>query len=206
MVARIVSSRTDAEVSLADAYGALKGKLPGAEAVRHLREDAFGAFAAAGLPNRRIEAWHYTDLRNLVREVPPVAPRPADHALAAINQDLTGRPGLGGGRLVIVDGTFVPALSDAPPEGASVRSLADVLGEGREDLVELLAAKGYGGGDAMLALNAAMMQDGRRHRGGARRRARRADRDRLRDRARPPGLALLSLARRGRRRCKGAHH
>ena len=160
MVARIVSSRTDAEVSLADAYGALKNKLPGSESVRHLREDAFGAFAAAGLPHRRIEAWHYTDLRNLVREVPPVAPKPTDQALAAINQDLTGRPGLGGGRLVIVDGTFVPALSDAPPEGASVRSLADVLGEGRQDLVDLLAAKDYGGGDAILALNAAMMQDG----------------------------------------------
>ena len=160
MVARIVSSRTDAEVALADAYGALKAKLPGAEAVRHLREDAFGAFAAAGLPNRRIEAWHYTDLRNLVREVPPVAPKPDGRALASINQDLTGRPGLGGGRLVIVDGTFVPALSDAPPEGASVRSLADVLGEGRQDLVDLLAAKDYGGGDAILALNAAMMQDG----------------------------------------------
>lgn len=160
MVARIVSSRTDAEVALADAFGALKSKLPGAEGVRHLREAAFGAFAAAGLPHRRIEAWHYTDLRNLMREVPPVAPKPADAALAAINQDLTGRPGLGGGRLVIVDGTFVPALSDAPQDGVSVRSLADVLGEGRSDLVEALAAQGYGDGDAILALNAAMMQDG----------------------------------------------
>ncbi len=160
MVARIVSSRTDAEVALADAFGALKTKLPGSEGVRHMREDAFGAFAAAGLPHRRIEAWHYTDLRSMVREVPPVAPKPDDRALALINQDLTGRPGLGGGRLVIVDGTFVPALSDALPEGASVRSLADVLGEGRPDLIELLAAKDFGGGDAILALNAAMMQDG----------------------------------------------
>ena len=160
MVARIVSSRTDAEVALADAYGALKMKLPGSEGVRHLREDAFGAFAKAGMPNRRIEAWHYTDLRNIVTDVPPVAPKPADSALAGINQELTGRPGLGGGRLVIVDGTFVPALSDALPDGASVRSLADVLGEGRADLVALLAAADYGEGDAILALNAAMMQDG----------------------------------------------
>ena len=160
MVARIVSSRTDAEVALADAFGALKSRLPGSEGVRHLREAAFGAFAAAGLPHRRIEAWHYTDLRNLMREVPPVAPKPDGQALAAINQDLTGRPGLGGGRLVIVDGTFVPALSDALPEGTSVRSLADVLGEGRQDLIDLLAAADYGEGDAILALNAAMMQDG----------------------------------------------
>ena len=132
MPARIVSSRTDAEVALADAYGLpSKNKLPGAEAIRHLRDAAFGTFAAAGLPHRRIEAWHYTDLRTLMREALPVAPKPDSRALGPINQDLAGRPMLGGGRLVIVDGTFVPSLSDALPDGASVRSLADVLSEGR---------------------------------------------------------------------------
>ena len=160
MPARIISSRTDAEVTLTEAYGVLKTRLPGNEGVRHLRDAAFGTFATAGLPHRRIEAWHYTDLRSLMREVPPIAPRPDDHALASINQDLAGRPSLGGGRLVIVDGTFVPALSDPLPEGANVRSLADVLGEGRADLIGLLAAEDFGEGDAILALNAAMMQDG----------------------------------------------
>ena len=160
MPARIISSRTDAEVALADAFSAVKLKLPGSERVRHLREAAFGSFAAAGLPHRRIESWHYTDLRNLMREVPPIAPIPNDRALSSINRDLAGRPGLGGGRLVIVDGVFVPALSDALPRGASVRSLADVLGEGRSDLVDLVAAKGFGDDNAILALNAAMMQDG----------------------------------------------
>ena len=135
-------------------------KLPGSEGVRHMREAAFGAFAASGLPHRRIEAWHYTDLRSIMREALPVAGKPDDLSLGPINQDLAGRPNLGGGRLVMVDGTFVPSLSDALPEGASVRSLADVLGEGRPDLVDLLAAKDFGEGDAILALNAAMMQDG----------------------------------------------
>lgn len=160
MSARIVSSRTDSEVALADAYAAVKTKLPGTEAVRHLREDAFGVFAAAGLPHRRIEAWHYTDLRTLMRDALPVAPKPDDAALGSINQELAGRPSLGGGRLVIVDGTFAPSLSDAPPDAVSVRALADVLGEGRDDLIELLAAKDFGDGDAIVALNAAMMQDG----------------------------------------------
>lgn len=160
MSARIVSSRTDAEVALADAYGTAKGRLPGSEAVHQLREAAFGTFAKAGLPHRRVEAWHYTDLRGVLREALPVAPKPDDGALGAINQELAGRPSLGGGRLVIVDGTFVPALSDALPDGASVRSLADVLGEGRADLVDLLAAEDFGEGDSILALNAAMMGDG----------------------------------------------
>ncbi len=160
MPARIVSSRTDAEVALADAYGSAKGRLPGGEAARRLRDDAFGTFAAAGLPHRRIEAWHYTDLRSLMREALPLAPRPQGSALGPINGELAGRPTLGGGRLVIVDGTFVPSLSDALPAGASVRSLADVLSEGRPDLIALLAARDFGDGDAVLALNAAMMQDG----------------------------------------------
>ena len=160
MPARIVSSRTDAEVTLADSFGAAKQRRPGSEGVRHLREAAFGVFAAAGLPHRRIEAWHYTDLRSIMREALPVAGKPDDRALAAINQDLAGRPSLGGGRLVMVDGTFVPALSDALPDGVAVRSLADVLGEGRRDLIDLLAAEDFGDGDAILALNAAMMQDG----------------------------------------------
>ncbi len=160
MPARIVSSRTDAEVTLADSYGAAKAGLPGNEDVRRLREAAFGAFANVGLPHRRLETWHYTDLRSLMREVLPLAAKPDERALGPINQELAGRPSLGGGRLVIVDGTFVPSLSDPLPQGAGVRSLAEVLGEGRPDLIDLLAAKDFGGGDAILALNAAMMQDG----------------------------------------------
>ena len=157
---RIVSSRTDAEVALADAYGAAKNRLPGGEAARHLRDGAFGTFAAAGLPHRRIEAWHYTDLRSLMREALPVAARPDETSLGAINGELAGRPSFGGGRLVIVDGTFVPSLSDPLPDGVGVRSLADVLSEGDASLIDLLAARDFGEGDAVLALNAAMMQDG----------------------------------------------
>ena len=74
MVARIVSSRTDAEVALADTYGAAKARLPGSEAVRHLRDEAFGSFAAAGLPHRRVEAWHYTDLRSFMRDTMRIVP------------------------------------------------------------------------------------------------------------------------------------
>jgi Fe-S cluster assembly protein SufD len=160
MKARIVSTRTDAEIALADAYGAAKAGLPGSDAVREWRDAAFETFAVAGLPNRRIEAWHYTDLRSLMRDALPVAPKLDDAALGPINQDLAGRPTFGAGRLVIVDGTFAPSLSDAPPEGVTVRSLADVLGEGRPETIDLLAAKDFGEGDAILALNAAMMQDG----------------------------------------------
>ena len=205
MKARIVSTRTTAEVAIADAYGAAKAKLPGTEVVRHLRDDAFGTFAAAGLPHRRIEAWHYTDLRSLMLEALPVAPKPDETGLGPINQELTGRPSFGVGRLVIVDGVFAPSLSDAPPDGVSVRSLADVLGEGRPDLIDLLSAKDFGEGDAILALNAAMMQDGVVIEVRAGRRDRRADRDRVRHRDAGAGGQLFPLAGRGRRGCKDPH-
>ena len=43
---------------------------------------------------------------------------------------------------------------------SSVRSLAAVLGEGRPDLIALLGAQDFGGADTVVALNAALMQDG----------------------------------------------
>ncbi len=160
MIARIVSTRTDAEVALADAFGSAKATLPGNAAVRQMRETAFGAFAATGLPNRRIEAWHYTDLRSLMPQALPLAPEPGAAALEGVRAALAAAELPAGPRLVMVDGTFVPSLSDAAPAGVTIRSLADVLAEGRADLIEKLSAQKFGSGDAVLALNAALMQDG----------------------------------------------
>lgn len=157
---RLVSSRTDAEVALVDTFDSNKAVLPGGAAARALRDEAFATFSAAGLPTRRVETWHYTDLRGLMREALPLAAAPDATSLAPVNQDLVARPSFGGGRLVIVDGTFVPDLSDAPPDGVTVRALADVLAEARPDLMEAIAAGGFGDGDPILALNAALMQDG----------------------------------------------
>ncbi len=160
MVARIVSTRTDAEVALADAFGSAKANLPGNAAVKAMREAAFGAFAASGLPHRRIEAWHYTDLRSLMPTALPLAPVPDPKALDTVGAEVACAELPAGTRLVIVDGTYVPALSDAAPAGVTVRALSDVLAEGRADLIEKLAAEKFGSGDAVLALNAALMQDG----------------------------------------------
>lgn len=160
MVARIVSTRTDAEVSLADAFGSAKATLPGNAVVKEMRETAFGAFAEHGLPHRRIEAWHYTDLRSMMREALPLAPVPDVKALEAVRVEIAAATLPAGPRLLIVDGTYVPTLSDALPEGATVRSLADVLAEGRADLIDKLAAAKFAVGDSIVALNAALMQDG----------------------------------------------
>ena len=71
MNAPVVNARTPAETALFETFDAALASLPGGAGVRQLREAAFGAFRAAGLPHRRVEAWHYTDLRALMRDVPP---------------------------------------------------------------------------------------------------------------------------------------
>ena len=158
MNAPVATARTPAETALFETFDAALASLPGGAGVRQMREAAFGAFRAAGLPHRRVEAWHYTDLRALMRDVPPLAPPPSVAAIESLRRELTdAHPAR---RLVIVDGVFVSELSDPMPAGVTVRSLATVLGEGRPDLIALLAAQDFGGTDTIVALNAALMQDG----------------------------------------------
>jgi Fe-S cluster assembly protein SufD len=158
MNAPITAPRTPTEAALTETFDAALASLPGDATVRKLREAAFGAFRAAGLPHRRIEAWHYTDLRALMREALPLAARPDAAAIERLRDELSkSAPAR---RLAIVDGVFIPELSDAPPPGVTVRSLAAVLEEGRPDLIALLAAQDFGGTDTIVALNAALMQDG----------------------------------------------
>jgi Fe-S cluster assembly protein SufD len=159
MTAQIIPSRTAAETALAEAYGAAKAKLPGTAEVAKLREAAFEAFSQAGLPHRRVETWHYTDLRALMREALPIAPTPSADALAALGKTM-GEVGLPAQSLVLVDGVFAAELSAKLPDGVKVTSLATVLAEGRSDVIAALSAEWSGAKDPIVALNSALMQDG----------------------------------------------
>jgi Fe-S cluster assembly protein SufD len=157
MTAQIIPSRTGAETALAETFAKAKAGLPGNRNVAKLRDEAFAAFARAGLPHRRIEAWHYTDLRALMREALPIAPVPTQDQLESLRKELASLPAQS---LVLVDGIFVPELSGALPAGVSVMSLATALAAGRAEIVESLAAPWAEADDSILALNAALMQDG----------------------------------------------
>ncbi|WP_026614030.1 Fe-S cluster assembly protein SufD [Ensifer aridi] len=65
---------TAAETALVDAYTAQIGDLPGDGAVLSLRDMLVDELKTAGLPTRRVESWHYTDLRTLLRAVPSADP------------------------------------------------------------------------------------------------------------------------------------
>ena len=160
----VKTSPSAAETKLAADYSGVRAALPGNAAVGHLRDAAFDHFKQAGLPTRRVEAWHYTDLRVVMRDALPVAGAPKTDA--AHKQRLeTQAPRMADVetvRLVMVDGFFVAELSDVARlhKGVSVTSLADVLVKGDASVIEALSASGLGQGDAALALNTAFMQGG----------------------------------------------
>src|SRR5579872_2686970 len=105
MTAHPAAARTAVESALAEQFSAGQGALPLPE-----REAAFRAFSAKGLPGRRDESWHYTDLRQRLTKVAAPARAPAAQAVEDARRQASGLAA-GATRLFILDGRFVAALS-----------------------------------------------------------------------------------------------
>ena len=148
--------RTAAEQALLDAFASGREKLVG---VQGERADAFRMFEEAGLPHRRVEEWKYTDLRALMRDAKPLAARPDAAMLKAVRKGGL-LAGVDARRLTLVNGAFVPELSDLGglEPGLSITSLAAALAKGGD------AVSGIGRTvstqDIAVALNTAFMTDG----------------------------------------------
>jgi Fe-S cluster assembly protein SufD len=129
MNAEIRPAKTVAEIGLADLFVAERQRLPGGSEIRALRLDAFDRFVACGLPHSRLEAWKYTDLRRLVRDAKPLATLPDAAAKTAAGGAGALLAGLGFRRLLIVNGAFVPELSDLDDlePGLTIRATAELL-------------------------------------------------------------------------------
>ena len=158
----LVLAKTDTQRAVDNVFAAARGLLPGAGPVAEARARAFEAYERIGLPHRRIEEWKYTDLRALVRDVLPLAPRPDAAALARAKAALAQEAVEGAVRLVLVDGAFAPELSDLAALGkdVSVTTLREVL---EREIMENDAGSGVlstVATDPMISLNAAMMTDG----------------------------------------------
>jgi Fe-S cluster assembly protein SufD len=153
----LVLAKTD---TLNDVFSVARDRLPGTAGVTEARRQAFEIFARAGLPNRRIEDWKYTDLRVLMREVLPLAAAPDAAALQRAGVALKIHAIAGARQLVLVDGVFAPDLSDLADldDGLSIRTLRDALEtDGAQLQPEDLSSETS---SAMMALNTAMMTDG----------------------------------------------
>lgn len=137
--------RTLAETAIIDAFGERLSLLPGDGAVMLKRDSAIEAIKG-GLPTRRVESWHYTDLRRLLTSVPEFDPTASVKAVAPIVDGSAVLPLLNG-----VSTTKVPAI-----EGVTIQRLSEKLTDGS-------IAPGldpYGTDDAIGALNTAFVADG----------------------------------------------
>ncbi len=138
---------TEAELTLSSFFAQRKD-----DAARELRAKAWGLFRREGLPNRRVESWHYTDLRAALRHVAPLAP-------AGAGETGAGAPSKGALKLVVADGAFRLDCSDlsGAPQGIAISSLREALAQGDAAVMAALATQTE---EATIALNAALMQDG----------------------------------------------
>ncbi|MBP2461238.1 MULTISPECIES: Fe-S cluster assembly protein SufD [unclassified Rhizobium] len=118
---------TAAETALVEAFAAQVGELPGNGAVTGTRDRLLDDLKQSGLPTRRIESWHYTDLKNLLRSVPervaggvsvqPVAPLVEGAKILSIVQ------GVADNRATI-DGVELSVFRDQLADGSAVAGLA----------------------------------------------------------------------------------
>jgi len=159
--------QTRAEQAYLDLYAAAEQALPGAGNpwVSDLRARAIDAYAALGLPHRRIEAWKYTDLRSKLTEALPLA---RATGVAVSNEDL--EKALGGAvakldayRLVMVEGELRADLSDLAglkAAGVEIVSLTEALQHAPDWLEANLGRINTQDRDPVLALNLALMSGG----------------------------------------------
>jgi Fe-S cluster assembly protein SufD len=97
----------------------------------------------------------------MMREAKPLAGAPDAASLLAAKNALYGLPRIGGSRIVVLDGTFAPELSDVAklPEGVTVSSLAEALVR-RPSIAARLAGGAIAQANAAFALNGAFLTDG----------------------------------------------
>ncbi len=145
----MIKLASEADATLSSFYEEMRDK-----GAPRLRAAAWAAFSELGLPNRRVESWHYTDFKTAMSKPAPLAT--ASHAALALPRAHDSL------RLVTLDGVFRPDLSDIArlPDGVAVQSLRDALTLGAPHVMSALAGADIGAQDPILALNAALMQDG----------------------------------------------
>ena len=134
-------------------FGAALDNVGGDDWIGVLRNEAATRFRAQGMPHRRVEEWKYTDLRSLVRDVPPVGvpaatPSAAERELFA---DVDAH------RITIVAGSAT--IGDLP-EGVTVTPLTEALASGEGWLADVLGTPLEGAGSPVFDLNTALMNAG----------------------------------------------
>ena len=166
MNAPMTPLRTEAENALVAAFGAARPELAGGAAVAQRRDEALGDLPAIGSAASAHRGLALYRSACGLREVLALAEAPSAATIEDVRLSLdAAAPRISGAeavRLVLVDGVYVPALSDSAklPAGVVVRTLADALAQSDPPSLEALPEGALGSDDAALALNAAFMNGG----------------------------------------------
>lgn len=120
-------------------------------AVTTLRERAATRFHELGLPTPRLEAWKYTNLAPVAKHDFRLASA-ADEAMA-----LTSFEGIALAEVTISNG-YVVSIPSTLAEGLRITRLSDALR--RDEIARHFGRHADVDGDAMIALNTALFQDG----------------------------------------------
>ena len=109
------------------------------------RDGLLSDLKSTGLPTRRVEAWHYTDLKALLRAVPAVDPSAVAKPVAPLVEQSTVFAVLNG-----------KADDAGAPDGVTLRRYAELLADGTASAG--LAARGSD--DAISRINGVFVRDG----------------------------------------------
>lgn len=126
-----------------------------------LRDQARERLRREAVPGPRQEGWRYTGLRALLeKRFRPAAEPPDPTAAGQLAPHLV--PGLDAWRAVLVNGSFVPALSrlDGLPPGVEAASLQQLLRDRPEWVEQRLNSVAGSGAHVFAALNTAGLHDG----------------------------------------------
>jgi Fe-S cluster assembly protein SufD len=133
MTAHVVS-RSAAERTLSRQFAEQERREPSSA-----RAAAFARFAAAGLPTRRVEAWHYTDLRAAMSDASPILATPKRADIEAARIVLAKRERFAAGtQIVLLGGEFIAALSDPLPTGVIIAEGSAVAPNAVDDPLAVL--------------------------------------------------------------------
>jgi Fe-S cluster assembly protein SufD len=108
---------TVGEKALIAAFEAARPMLPGNADIGEKRDTALAMLRADGLPSRKIEEWHYTDLRTLLRGLPEAGK--AVNAKAIVkNASVVAAHDAGVTSLAQMDGVSIASIAPAFASGA----------------------------------------------------------------------------------------
>jgi len=149
-----------------DAFRTFEKRLNGeaGSAVHALRRRGMERFAGTGFPRTTDEEWKYTNVLPFVSI--PYAPVPEhdERPGKAVSIDDIAVRGIGGNRLVFLDGRFVPELSRLPGPGIDIGNLSAAIAltdGGKGDVARYLGAGAEKDpGNPFTALNTAFMREG----------------------------------------------